>query len=201
MTVLFVGAHPDDVESGCGGTMARYCDVSSVSVSTLCGKNSGLEFTDAEIEQELYRSLEVLGLKGTTYIHNYENTRLPEYAENIRHDLEDIKKDISPDRVFIPSLNSIHQDHLTVAMEALKAFRGRESIYSYEVLSEKCFIPNVYIDVSSTIDKKVEALKCYKTQSTRANMSGDIWTSLARVHGAKSSVKYAEAFELIREFE
>jgi len=200
MTKLFVGAHPDDVELGCGGTIARNGFYSSAAIFTLCGTNSGLSFLDIEIKKELYDSMKVLGVENRIYIQNYENTRLYQHAEAIRHDLENIKKDLKPDEVYIPSLNSIHQDHLVVAMEAIRAFRGRETIYSYEVLSEKIFVPNVFMDITNTIDRKVEAIQCYKTQGIRPYMDEEIWRGLARVYGVKSGVRYAEAFELIRKF-
>ena len=101
--------------------------------------------------------------------------------------------------MFIPSLNDIHQDHSTVAMEGLRAYKNT-SILCYEVpwnnlnFNTQCFISLE----KRHIEKKIDALSCYKSQMQKPYASSDFIYSLAKTRGTQINEKYSEVFEVLR---
>ena len=110
-----------------------------------------------------------------------------------------LKVEINPDLVFIPSLNDVHQDHATIANEAVRAFKFI-NILSYEMpwnnfkFSTTCF----FILDDLNLQTKIEALKKYSSQKHRSYANEDFIRSLAKVRGVQIGELYAEVFEVIR---
>ena len=106
---------------------------------------------------------------------------------------------MKPDLVLIPSLNDIHQDHVTVAQEGVRAFKGT-TILGYELIWNNLkFDSALFVELDKKyIKKKCESLKEYKSQASKNYMSEDFIFSLAKIRGAQIGVKYAESFEVIR---
>ena len=104
-----------------------------------------------------------------------------------------------PKLILAPSLNDIHQDHYTVVKEAIRCLK-KQSILCYEepwnniVFSTHCFIS---LD-RKHIQKKVDALRCYKSQIKRTYLSDNSIWSLAVMRGTQLEGGYAEAFEVAR---
>lgn len=101
--------------------------------------------------------------------------------------------------VFIPSPNDLHQDHQTVAMEGMRAFK-QVSILGYELPWNNIkFNTQAFIKLEDRhIIRKIEALKAYKSQSFRDYLTEDFIWSLAKTRGVQIGSKYAETFEVIR---
>lgn len=201
MRALYVGAHPDDVEIGCAGTILKRREEDEVHYATfsLCGEHSGLSFTAKELESDLMRSITMMGIReDRVHIWNFENTRFRRYADEIRERMEELREDIEPECVYVHSVNDMHQDHQTVAEETIRAFRRRE-IRFYEVTSttQGIFNPNLYVDISEQLKKKTEILKCYETQSPRPFFKQEYWRSRAIFRGIACGVQAAEAFKLV----
>jgi len=160
MRVLFLGAHPDDVEIGCGGTIAKRAgiDYQFVVAFSRCEKYSGLCFTGEELSEEFEFSMEVLGVDRSLQF-EFENSRFPNFSHEIRETIEHLRNSFKPDMVYFPPLNDRHQDHRTLAQESLVAFRrGKEELRSYELLTISFgFAPNVFIDIDETIKIKTKA--------------------------------------------
>jgi LmbE family N-acetylglucosaminyl deacetylase len=110
-----------------------------------------------------------------------------------------LRKEISPDVVFIPSLRDIHQDHATIANEALRAFKF-DSILSYELpWNNLNFVTNSFVYLTDEqVSRKILALSCYKSQMHRSYANKEFISSLARTRGVQINVKYAEVFEVVR---
>lgn len=201
---LLIGAHPDDVELGAAGLALKLRKAGGklyyVAFSK-CEADSGLDFTGEQITRELNEACKVMDV-ADVFILNYPNTRLPEYAREIRSFLGELQRSIHPDLVLIPSLSDPHQDHKTVAEESLRTFRTRETILSYELHRHGSyrFQPNVFADITSVIDEKVRVLNCYQSQLKRPYFSEDIFRSIARMRGAQVGIYYAEAFEAVKIF-
>ena len=111
----------------------------------------------------------------------------------------ELKKRINPDIIFVPSMRDIHQDHSTVAQEAIRAFKTK-TIYGYELIWNNIdFRTNAFIVLEQRhIDQKINALSAYHTQAGKDYMDPDFIRSLARVRGTQIGEVYAEAFELVR---
>jgi LmbE family N-acetylglucosaminyl deacetylase len=111
----------------------------------------------------------------------------------------DLRERIQPDVVLLPSRNDIHQDHSTVTSEGIRAFKNC-SILGYELIWNNLSFATDFFCVLDELDieKKIEALRAYKTQEGKAYMSPDFIRSLAIVRGTQINSLYAEAFEVIR---
>ena len=114
-------------------------------------------------------------------------------------DIIKLRTQIQPDIIFIPSVNDLHQDHATIANEAIRAFKFK-TILSYEMpWNNFNFNTSCFVELNGNqINKKVQALKEYQSQSHRPYANEEFITSLARVRGTQIGVHYAECFELIR---
>lgn len=201
MRVLYLGAHPDDVELGCAGLILKKGDEDEAHYATfsLCKKHSGLSFTAEELEADLMRSTAMMGLeKGQVHIWDFENTRFRKHADEIRETLEELRDELDPERIYVHSIRDMHQDHQTVAEEAVRAFRLREiQFYEVTTTTQGSFNPNLYVDISEQLKGKTAVLECYWTQRPRPFFKKEYWRSRAIFRGMACGVIAAEAFELI----
>jgi len=94
---------------------------------------------------------------------------------------------------------TIHQDHQTIACEGFRAFK-KVSMLGYEIpWNNLTFQTNVFVFLSEQeLNKKIEAVKCYKSQQNRNYAKEDFIRGLAKTRGIQIGVDYAEAFESIR---
>lgn len=207
MNVLYVGAHADDFAIGCAGTILKRGkkDKSHYAIFSLCGNHSGLNFTAETLRKELLEVQDILGIEeGGGHIWDFENTRLWMYADTIRERLETLKDSINPELIYVPMMDR-HQDHQTVAQEAMRAFRQRE-IRTYELGAYRPgdFKPNLYVDITEQLETKKEVMDCWRTQNPRPFFKREAWKIRAEFRGMEYGaleVKAAEAFEIIWQLE
>lgn len=201
--VLVLAPHTDDGELGVGGSISRFIEngvkVTYAAFST-AEKSVPEGFEKDILKTEVKRATAVLGiLPENLLIFNYEVRKLSYVRQEILEELIKIKKNNNFDLVLLPSLNDIHQDHTTIANEGVRAFKN-STIFGYELIwnnltfNTQCFI---HLD-KKHIEKKVAALKEYKSQGSRDYLSGDFIFSLAKTRGVQIGANYAEAFEVIR---
>jgi LmbE family N-acetylglucosaminyl deacetylase len=195
--MLLVAAHPDDVESGCGGSVAKYskCSIVHSIVFAPCLEdplNSG-------VLQERENALKILGVKKSIE-HNFPRQVLEQNSDKIRNILYELKMKFDPQVVFCPSINDLHQDHRAVGNCCHTIFRDSATLLGYEVMRSTIdFHPVFYISLSDEdMKKKLEALRCYRTQYRRSYFKPSIFTALARFRGCQINCKFAEAFEIVR---
>jgi len=199
--ILFIGPHPDDVELGCGATIAKLTDGYGSSEIYYVVISPALEDPrNKNIINELYSAASVLGIKKENIvIMNYPRRILHEFRQDIRYSLIELIKDLSPDIIFTTTPDDLHQDHSVIGEEVLRLFR-RYSVIGYEVIrSSLYFIPNMYVKLSKQhIDKKVKALMEYKSQLNRYYFKPSVIEALARMRGSQVEAEYAEAFKVLR---
>jgi len=196
--ILLVAPHPDDVEMGCGATIARYHKFAEMWYLILspCLEDP----RNKDILVEATNAIGCLGLSASNMIaKNLLRRTFHEQRREIRDVLIAARDDVEPDVVFCPSLNDIHQDHSVTAEEALRLFRDR-CIVAYEnPRSAIYFQPNLYIKVSAeNVRAKVEALMQYKSQFDRYYFNPDIIRSFLFMRGSQCANQFAEAFEVLR---
>ena len=204
--VLYVGAHPDDIEIGSAGSIIK-SNTQSQSIKqaattfSKCETNSGLDFTAEELMTDMQASMKVMGIPWENVsTFNFPNTRLPEFTYEIRTTLEQIRDTYHPNVVYLPSEHDTHQDHVAVAHACKRAFRGSEELRCYEVgATTREFRPNLYVDITEQMDKKVEALMCYSTQLERQRFSDIYWRARATLRGYSVGFRYVEAFEILKQ--
>ena len=202
--ILALGAHPDDVELGCAGLIAK-CVNSGAEVYVAVMSKCDDQFDESEKETligECRRAASVLGIS-ETFIYDFPNKELPEHRIEIMDIYNRYQKELNPDLVLIPFLDDPHQDHSAVAYSAIRTFRGTETILQYEILrhGSYTFTPTLFVDISKYIEKKLKALNCYKSQiKRRAYFDEESFKALARTRGAQSGYNYAEGFVIYKMF-
>lgn len=201
-TVLVLGAHPDDGEFGCGGTIARFCEEGKkvyYAVFSLCEKSVPPEFPRDILKSEFQVSTKVLGIpEENLFIHNYEVRMFPTVRQEILEDLVTIRGKIKPDLVLLPSTSDLHQDHQTLSEEGVRAFKGT-SILGYEMAwNNRVFNSEAFIRLDERhVNKKIEAIRSYQSQTFRSYSKDSFIRSLAEVRGTQISMDFAESFEVI----
>lgn len=201
--VLVLAPHTDDGEFGCGGTITKlveqgmeiyYAAFSAAEQSVLP------QFPKDVLITEVKAATKILGIKPENlFLFRYDVRKFNFHRQEILDDIIKLKSEIKPDLVFMPSKNDIHQDHATIADEAVRAFKFT-SILAYELVwnnfnfTTSCFVT---LD-ENQLNNKLKALKLYESQAHKSYANEEFMKSLAIVRGTQIDTKYAEAFEVIR---
>jgi N-acetylglucosamine malate deacetylase 1 len=201
--VLVLAPHTDDGEFGCGGTIAKLIDqgieVFYVAFSS-CEESLLPNFPKDILSTEVKKATLELGInKKNLFLLNYQVRTFNYKRQGILDDMINFRNTLDPDLVFIPSLNDCHQDHSTIANEALRAFKFC-NILSYELPWNNFSFSNTSFCILSkdNLNKKISALKKYKSQAHRSYSSTKFIKSLAAVRGVQVGSEYAEVFEVVR---
>jgi len=202
-TILVLGPHTDDGEFGCGGTMAKFIEEGrDVYYATFsCAEESVPAGLPRDILlTEVKKATKVLGIdRDKLLIYRYQVRKFAQYRQEILEDLVKLKKDLEPDLVIMPSSHDLHQDHYTIAMEGLRAFKFT-SILGYEVPWNNITFETssfVYLE-ERHIEKKLASLQCYRSQIGRKYANSEYIKGLARTRGVQIGVDYAETFDVKR---
>lgn len=201
--LLACGAHPDDIELGCGGSLAKFSQKGTelyAAIFSHCSDETPGD-PDLRMRECIAASLE-MGIKRPR-IYDFPNRQMPEHRSAIMEEMDKLQEAIEPDMVFVPYLEDPHQDHETIARAAIRTFRRRETILHFEILryGSHSFTPSLFIDISETIDRKIAALGKYESQlKQRSYFDEESFRSLARTRGAQSGYEYAEGFIIYKMF-
>ena len=201
--VLVLAPHTDDGEFGCGGSISKWVrerkQVHYVAFSS-AEKSVPQGMPRDTLEKEVKRATQALGVApGNLTLFRYPVREFPDHRQEILEDMIRLGNELNPEIVLLPSTNDTHQDHQTISQEGFRAFK-KISMIGYEMpYNNLNFSTNLFVVLEEEhLSKKVQALKCYKSQAHKAYATADFIMSLARVRGTQIGVKYAEAFEVIR---
>lgn len=200
---LVLAPHTDDGEFGCGGTIAKMIEEGTevfIVAFSSCESSVPDGYKSDVLVDELERATAVLGIsKENIILLDYQVRIFQEKRQEILQDIIDIGKKINPDIVLMPSLDDIHQDHLTIAQEGLRAFKFC-TLLTYEMpWNNLSFLTSSFVKLEERhIQKKVDALKEYHSQSHRPYSNEEFIRSLARTRGVQINAKYAETFNVLR---
>lgn len=200
--VLVLAAHTDDVEFGCGGTVTRMlAEKREVHYAVFSEMTTSPDWPPGTSSRELDAARKALGFEGQENLNkwNFPIRKLPMFRQEILEILIQFRDGLKPDLVLAPSLHDTHQDHHTVAEEAVRAFR-QQTLLGYE-----CPWNNFSFDfqafaklMDTQAKRKIAACCCYESQSHRAFTDANfIWGQL-RARGQMVGMEYAEAFEVYR---
>jgi N-acetylglucosamine malate deacetylase 1 len=201
--ILILAPHTDDGELGCGGTIAKFCSESKevfYAAFCLCSKTLDDSMPANTLEEECKKATASLGIKPENLIlFNYEVRELPASRQQILEELLQLNNQIKPDLVLLPAASDVHQDHQVIHQEGLRAFKNT-TFAGYELpWNNYSFRTNFFMQLTDAeIEKKVLALKAYRSQSHRNYMQEDFIRSLAKVRGVQCNSLYAEAFEIYK---
>lgn len=200
--VMAIGAHPDDVELGMAGTVAKHGDRGDEVHMVICSLGIGGQSGDPKIrEMEAKTAAGILGAK--LHILDYPVVKLnrpsAEFEQLVRKAIEEI----GPDRLYTHSPFDYHQVHESVSHCVTRAAQDVRQVLFYEVIpsTNPCFIPNAYVDITRYIDLKIKSVAAHNTQGKKWYMQPNALTSLAytRYMLGKIGVRHdgmAEAFAI-----
>jgi LmbE family N-acetylglucosaminyl deacetylase len=196
--ILLVAAHPDDIESGCGGTVSKYRECGN-KVKAIVFAPCLEDPLNSGILQEFRASMHDLGVEEAIE-YNFPRDILEQSRPQIRNILHNLKISFNPQIVLCPSLTDLHQDHRNVAECCLTIFRDSATLLGYEMIrSSVSFSPTLYIVLNEEeMKRKLSILKHYKTQTRRLYFKPEIFKAHAIFRGSQILTRYAEAFEVMR---
>lgn len=201
MNILAIGAHPDDIEIGCGGTIIKYAREGH-QVYLLVATHGELGGEGLVRTEELRRSAEIMGATDL-FTFDYPDTQLPLDKELIAR-IEEVIKVVSPKVIFVHYFDDTHQDHRTLSQATTSATRYIKNVLFYEVPTTQNFAPTVFIDIDDALGEKIACLEAHTSQVTKTNIEGltivDIARAAAHFRGIQSRVKNAEGFVPLRLF-
>jgi LmbE family N-acetylglucosaminyl deacetylase len=216
--VLIVAAHPDDEVLGCGGTIAKHANNGDrVYVAALAdgvSSRKGYKLSKKQIrKKEFIKAAKMMGVSKTFYF-GYKDQRLDTISLlKITQRIEKIINKIKPDIIYTHHKNDLNMDHRIAFDAVLTACRPKigqsvREILSFEIPSSTewnyphMFTPNVFIEISATINKKIMALESYQSEVDGCKYpcptSPKAVRILAQKRGCEAGMEFTEAFELVR---
>ena len=201
--ILVLAPHTDDGELGCGGFISKSirqgAEVYYAAFST-ADESVPAHFPKNQLELEVKQATEALGINNNRlFVYHHAVRKLNYVRQEILDDLIALRTRLMPDIVLCPSRQDIHQDHVTVTQECIRAFKNI-SILGYELIWNNLAFDADYFCIldEEDLNKKIAALHQYKTQEGKSYMNPDFIRSMAVVRGTQINVPLAEAFEVIR---
>ena len=195
--ILTIGAHPDDVEFGCAGTLAKFsAEGSQINILTLslgaAGGNPKIRKQESQKAAKFQQARLFLG--------NLQDTKISDAVTTIKY-LEEIIDKVKPTHVYTHSVNDNHQDHRNIFQATVIACRQIPNIFSYLSPSSTVdFRPNIFINIDEFMKKKLEVISMFSSQmDTRAYMQPEMILATARYWGRFCNYHLVEPMEVIKE--
>lgn len=196
-TILCLGAHSDDIEIGCGGTILRLLqERDDLAIWWVVFAATKQRRAEAEESSRLFLE----GACGKTVVlHEYRDGFLPFLGEKIKECFEDLKDRVNPDLILTHFRQDLHQDHRIISELTWNTFRNH-LILEYEIAKYDGDLasPNFFVHLNrQTCEKKVRYITdCFGTQRNRQWFTPDTFLALLRLRGLESNApgRYAEAF-------
>jgi LmbE family N-acetylglucosaminyl deacetylase len=205
MKVLCIGAHPDDAETGPGGTLAKHADKGD-DVNVLICTLGGVHGNPADRMEEAQTGASILGIKSDKLrFLDYPVSRLNNPSPDFTATLEKTIEDVNPDRIYCHSPFDYHQVHVTIGktMGELARKESLKQVIFYEVISStsRDFIPNAFVDITNYVELKVKSILAHESQAMRIYTQPNVVRALCNIRYAREKVGanpngMAEAFTI-----
>ncbi len=200
---LILAPHPDDGELGCGGTISRFLeegvDVYTIVFSRCLASLPEGSRADTRAD-EARAAIGRLGMEPDhLHVLDYPVRHFDQCRQEILDELIRFKNDIDPDVVFLPCPQDMHQDHVVIATEGIRACK-HSTVLAYELpWNNLTFATSCFIALGPRhLERKLDAMSCYVSQQHRPYADPDFIRGLARTRGVESGHTFAEAFQTIR---
>lgn len=209
MKIMAIGAHLDDIEIACGGTLAKAIEEGHdvyalvMSKSGYTNKEGRVQRSDETAVKEGLDALHVLGLTKIDIL-DFPTKDIP-FESSVVNAIDVRMSEFNPDIIFTHHPFDTHQAHEGVAKASIAAARRKNTIFFYEPITPSgrsyvAFKPQMYVDIESTLDKKIASLKCHSTEYNK--FGAEDWIEGVRCRcgfrGYEIGKKFAEAFEVLR---
>jgi LmbE family N-acetylglucosaminyl deacetylase len=194
LRVVALGAHPDDIEIGCGGTLLRLAaTVPDLTVEFVVATGDPVRLEEARHSAQLF----VPGHDVAIRAGGLPDGRLPAFWGETKELLEEVAQESQVDLVLAPSAYDAHQDHRTIAEIVPTVWRDH-LVLGYEIPKWDGDLgrPSVYVTLSDELlrEKVLRLRKAFPSQATRDWFDDDVFVGLARLRGMECRATYAEAF-------
>lgn len=197
LVILCIGAHSDDIEIGCGGTILRLLeDYPDCRFYWVVFSAEGVRADEAQRAAELFAARRIVG---GPRLHSFKDGFFPYMGAQIKEDFEKLKQEVSPDLIFTTSRGDSHQDHRLLGELTWNTFRDH-LILEYEIPKYDGDLgsPSVFVPLTKeTCDRKVEYLmSAFQSQHPKRWFEPDTFRALLRLRGMECNAPngYAEAF-------
>lgn len=213
--VLIIAVHPDDETLGCGGTLLKHKANGDEVYWLICTTINENHSYYEQREKELRRVSDAYGFEG---VHNLrlKTMQVDEYSmSELIGAISEVISEVKPNIIYLPFKGDVHSDHRKIfeaSYSCTKSFRHPfvKKTYMIETLSETefapstkedSFIPNVFVDISEHIEKKIEIMKIFESEIAPHPFprSERNLRALATFRGATAGCDYAESFMLLKE--
>ena len=213
--VLIVAVHPDDETLGCGGTLLKHKSNKDEIHWLICTDIAKKDVYYTKRQKEIKKVSTLYSFDSVTNL-ELSTMKVDEYSmSDLIGKISNVINEIKPNIIYLPFKGDVHSDHRKIfeaSYSCTKSFRYPfiKKIYMIETLSETefapstkedSFIPNVFVDISEFMDKKIEIMKIFGSEigehpfpRSERNLK-----ALGTLRGATSSCEYAESFVLLKE--
>tara|TARA_Y100001934_G_C12294413_1_gene746593 strand:+ start:326 stop:988 length:663 start_codon:yes stop_codon:yes gene_type:complete len=218
MNILIIAPHMDDEVLGCGGTIVRHINAGDhVTVCIVANRAYNHQYDPKLIEQEkasCKKAQEILSYQNLVFL-DLPDEQLDHSQINIIAPLEEMFNKTKPDIVYIPHRGDLNQDHRAVFEAArvvcrpnaehrittLRTFEVPSSTDQIPGINEWPFIPNYYVNVKNSLEKKVKAMECYSKESKPFPhpRSAEGLRAYSKKRGMEIGIEAAEAFVILRD--
>lgn len=210
MKILAVGAHLDDIELACGGTLAKAIKnghkvkVLIMSQSGYTNKEGSVQRSNEVAVKEGTNALQTLGCKDIEIL-DFDTKDIP-FRSDVVNAIDVCMSKFNPDVIFTHHPFDTHQAHEGVSKATIAAARRKNTVYFFEPIAPSgrsyvSFKPTLYVDIEDTIDTKIASLKKHKSEYNK--FGGEDWIngvkSRCGFRGYEIGKKYAESFEILRQ--
>jgi len=199
VNVLAIGAHPDDIEYGCGGMLIKYAERGHA-VYMFVASDGALGGDGALRRREQQDSAVIMGARDVFW-GDYPDTELSLNRDLIVK-LETVIREVQPRMILVHNPDDTHQDHRHLAQAAMSATRYVPNFLLYEGPTTQNFAPNCATDIEKVLDRKLACLEAHRSQVAKTNIEDltilELAVSSANFRGIQARVKYAEAFQSVR---
>jgi len=213
--VLVIAVHPDDETLGCGGTLFKHKKNGDSIHWLICTQTDPKGDFFKKREQEIAEATKKYAFDTVNNL-ALETTKVDEYTmSELIKKISKVIREIQPSILYLPFKGDVHSDHRKIfeaAYSCTKSFRYPciKKIYMMETLSETefapstnedSFIPNTFVDISESFEKKIEVMKVFKSEIAEHPFPRSIRNieALATLRGATAGCEYAESFVLLKE--
>lgn len=213
--VMAIGAHPDDIEFGCGGTLMRHVKagddvvyVCMTNTESKSGTTGDVLRTHNQLLEEVKCATDKLGVSNLEFL-DFKDLHVPFSFKSVS-ELDKIIQRYKVDTIYTHWAGDSNQDHIATFKSTMAAARYVRNVYCYEQIpiprqSENPMNINYFVDIDTTFDQKIVSAECHKSQFEKYKQVGfDVSKNLklmAQYRGIQANCKYAEGFHIIKKVE
>ena len=197
--ILAFGAHPDDIELGCAGTLRKF--VKAGHNVFLCVLSEGQEAGDPILRRaEQEEAAKRLGAKELIWGH-WVDTKF-EVSKATVDFVESVVAKVKPYEIYCNYKEDTHQDHRVLAQCVMSATRYNKRVLFYEDYTSLNFQPDIFVDIEDVLDDKLHVINAFESQVSRQYPSGPKMLegikAVAQFRGFQAKIHYAEGFKSVR---